>query len=231
MIKDKELGTITFRYSKRAKRMNAKINQGAVVVTLPYHFTEKTGMKFVESVRPKLREMKEKQLSNFSLRPNKELETLNFKIKIEPHDRKDYYSKLDKDILTIYYPAECDVNDAKTQYFFFDCVKFFLRKDAKQYLPNRTYELAKRFEFTYSDVKIQSSTTRWGSCSGKKNINLTLYLMLLPMHLIDYVILHELCHTREMNHSSKFWGEMDAVTGNRSSELRHELKKYAIPKW
>ena len=104
-----------------------------------------------------------------------------------------------------------------------------MRKEARRILPVRTAELATRFGFTYSGVKIQSGKTRWGSCSRGRNINLSLYLMLLPGRLIDYVILHELCHTKEMNHSDRFWQWMDRVTDSKSSELRKELKKYNMP--
>jgi predicted metal-dependent hydrolase len=53
--------------------------------------------------------------------------------------------------------------------------------------------------------------------------------MLLPAHLIDYVILHELCHTKEMNHGVNFWRWMDRVTDNKSKELRTQLKKHHMP--
>jgi len=62
-----------------------------------------------------------------------------------------------------------------------------------------------------------------------KSINLSLYLMLLTAPLIDYVILHELCHTKEMNHGIRFWKLMDKVTESKSKELRAQLKKYHMP--
>lgn len=102
-----------------------------------------------------------------------------------------------------------------------------MRAMAKRFLPNRVAELAYLYGFSkYKDVKIQSSKTRWGSCSGTNSINLSLYLMKLPDHLIDYVILHELCHTVHHNHSDKFWSLMDQVTNGKSKALRKELRNY-----
>jgi predicted metal-dependent hydrolase len=78
-------------------------------------------------------------------------------------------------------------------------------------------------------VAIRNQRTRWGSCSREKSINLSYYLMLLPPHLVDYVILHELCHTKEMNHGDKFWKWMDKVTDGQSKALRRELKTFNMP--
>ncbi|MBO4662813.1 MAG: M48 family metallopeptidase [Bacteroidaceae bacterium] len=102
----------------------------------------------------------------------------------------------------------------------------YLRKAAKQYLPIRLAELAQQFNFHYTGLKIQSSRTRWGSCSGTNSINLSLFLMRVPEHLIDYVILHELCHTVHHDHSDRFWALMDEVTGGKAKELRKQLANY-----
>ena len=100
--------------------------------------------------------------------------------------------------------------------------------EAVQYLPDRLQALAASCNFTYASVKISKSKSRWGSCSSKKNISLSLFLMKLPLHLIDYVILHELCHTIEMNHGAKFWELLDKVCAGKAKALRKELKAYRI---
>ena len=101
-----------------------------------------------------------------------------------------------------------------------------LRKEAKEYLPDRLQVLAGMHGFTYGSIRIAKSKSRWGSCSSKKNISLSLFLMQLPSHLIDYVILHELCHTVEMNHSPKFWELLDKVCDEKAKALRKELKTF-----
>ncbi len=103
-----------------------------------------------------------------------------------------------------------------------------LRKRAKQYLPLRLSSLAEIHHFHYSGVSIRKSKTRWGSCSSKKTINLSFYLMLLPEHLADYVLLHELCHTIHMNHGPEFWKLLDSVTGGRAKLLRKELRSFHL---
>lgn len=104
-----------------------------------------------------------------------------------------------------------------------------LKRKALAWLPRRLEELAGKHGFVYTRVKISRSRGRWGSCSSKASINLSLFLMLLPEHLIDYVLLHELCHTREMNHGPRFWKLMDEVTAGKSGLLRRELKTMRIP--
>lgn len=100
-----------------------------------------------------------------------------------------------------------------------------LRLRALDYLAERTAFLAKKHGFSYRRVSIRRSRSRWGSCSAENNINLSIYLMQLPSHLIDYVILHELVHTVHKNHSTAFWELLDHHTGS-AINLSREMKKY-----
>ena len=102
-----------------------------------------------------------------------------------------------------------------------------LRSEAKESLPPRLRELADLHGFQYNRVFIKNNISNWGSCSSKGNINLNLRLVTLPEELRDYVILHELCHLKYLNHGKDFHALLEKVCpGHR--ELAKELKQYRI---
>ena len=123
-------------------------------------------------------------------------------------------------------PPHADFTDEKLQSWLHKVIEESLRRNAKSILPSRLASLSKQCGLPYSSVKINSSQGRWGSCSARKDINLSYYLVLLPSHLIDYVLLHELCHTCEMNHSERFWVLLNQFTEGKALALRGELRKY-----
>jgi len=100
-------------------------------------------------------------------------------------------------------------------------------KKAKDRLISKLDELAAKYNFKYNRVFIRKQKTRWGSCSQKNNINLNAKLIRLPEELIDYVILHELVHTKIKNHSKQFWAELDKYVGSAKA-LDKRLKEYGI---
>ena len=102
-----------------------------------------------------------------------------------------------------------------------------LRRQAKAYLPGRLAELAALHGFSYNQVRIKHNVSNWGSCSVKKNINLNLNLMRLPSELQDYVMLHELCHLRHLNHGPEFHALLESVCPEHR-ELRKKLKEYRL---
>ena len=104
-----------------------------------------------------------------------------------------------------------------------------LRNAARKDLAERTARLAREYGFGYTSLRISSARTRWGSCSSRNGISLSLFLMTLPEHLRDFVILHELCHTRHHNHSEAFHALLDRCVGGRERELNRELRKWPIP--
>ena len=99
---------------------------------------------------------------------------------------------------------------------------------ARDILIRRLEELAKIHNVKYARVSIRNQKTKWGSCSAKNNISLNINLARVPDELRDYVILHELVHTRCKNHSKKFWAELDKVTGRSAKELSKKLRKYRL---
>jgi len=95
-------------------------------------------------------------------------------------------------------------------------------------LISRLEELAKIHNIKYAKVSIRNQKTKWGSCSAKNNISLNINLVRLPDQLRDYVILHELAHTRIKNHGKKFWAELDKFVGGSAKELAKKLRKYRL---
>lgn len=100
-----------------------------------------------------------------------------------------------------------------------------LKQEADQLLPQRLDQLAKKYNFSYRSVSTKRLTSRWGSCSQHADIILNIYLMQLPWHLIDYIIIHELVHTEHLNHSAAFWERFEQIMPN-AKQLRRELKQH-----
>ena len=101
------------------------------------------------------------------------------------------------------------------------------RRKARRAIIARLEELAREHGFCYGRVSVRNQKTRWGSCSSEGNINLNVNLVRLPEELRDYVLLHELVHTRIINHSARFWAELDRYVGDAKG-LRRRLKEHQL---
>ena len=100
----------------------------------------------------------------------------------------------------------------------------WLGEKAAEYIPNRVKELSQLHNFKYNSIKIKNLSSRWGSCSAKKNLSFNLKLMYFNYQVIDYVIVHELCHLKELNHSKKFWKLVEDIIPNYK-EYKIQLNK------
>lgn len=99
-----------------------------------------------------------------------------------------------------------------------------LAEEALKVIPARVEYFAKVIGVTYGKITIRNQKTRWGSCSSKGNLNFNCLLMLAPLEVLDYVVVHELCHRKQMNHSKAFWLEVEKVLPDYK-EARKWLKE------
>ena len=225
-IQDRELGLITLRWSVKAKYYALKISNGQIIAVLPAGGDEKQMLAFIEEKRPELKKALEKRPPKALLDESTDWLTKPFRLHIFRTDRLNYYMKLETGVLHIACPRETDFTKESVQCVLQDLLGRALLHEANRVLPFRLRELARIYGLTFSSVRISKTKSCWGSCNRRKEIALSRSLMLLPDHLIDYVLLHELCHTIEMSHNERFWRLMDRVTDGKAKVLRVELKKY-----
>lgn len=103
------------------------------------------------------------------------------------------------------------------------------KESARELVMRKIAEWNALYGFTVGRVSIKNQTTRWGSCSSKGNLNFNYRIALLPEHLADYIIVHELCHLKEFNHSQKFWDLVGKAIPDYAVR-REELRKIAVTK-
>jgi hypothetical protein len=85
------------------------------------------------------------------------------------------------------------------------------KKQARVVLTERIEFFARKYDFTVKKIRISSARTRWGSCSTKGTLSFTWRLVMAPLEVIDYVVVHELCHLKELNHSKSFWAQVEGI--------------------
>jgi len=108
----------------------------------------------------------------------------------------------------------------------------WLSRQAREHLIPRLQELSSATGLTYQQVFIRQQKTRWASCSRHRNISLNLKLLFLPPSLVDYVLIHELCHLAEMSHSNNFWAEVERhCPGYRKLDARLREMWKIVPRW
>lgn len=226
------IGYVTYTYKSKIKRITLRVKpDNSIHVSVPFLVSFKRVEEFVLSKKDwiisKLSENKNRAGSfaqqGFQTKYHKvELVADNSVKSILP------IKNSNSNLIEIHYPACIEPSNSALQDFTRSIVINLLRKEAKTYLPTRLAKLAAQHGFSYTRLAIRNSRTRWGSCSSRNSINLSLHLMVLPDHLIDYVILHELCHIRVKNHGTEFWKLLNTLCNGKAKELAKELKQHWI---
>jgi predicted metal-dependent hydrolase len=230
-----EVGTVQLVKNQRAKHLRITVKPFENVrVTLPNR------VSFVEAenfMRSKIDWIKKHQIKIKSAEQKRTIfdEETNFrtnkhKLIISKTGDEEITARISDGEIKVFYPVHLGVEHKSVQIIIRRVIEEALRIEAKQYIPVRVNELAVKYNFNYNKVFIKNIKSRWGSCSKKGNLNFSLHLMLLPEELIDYVILHELTHTKEHNHSKNYWAILDGIYGNAKA-VDKKLKDYRIGIW
>ncbi|GBD88604.1 WLM domain protein [bacterium BMS3Abin03] len=234
-IKLKDVGTVHLVKRPRIKNINIRVTSFKdVKVSIPAQvsFAEAEHIVHgkIEWIKKHQIKMKKLEDAKTVFNENTKFHTRAHRLIINKTGSNQITAKIFKGEINVYYPKELNVSNESVQFMIKKAIEEALRIEAKQHLPLRVKELAEKYNFKYNRLFIKNIKSRWGSCSKKGNINLSLHLMRIPVELIDYVILHELAHTVEHNHSKKFWEVLNSIYGNAKS-IDNKLKDYNISVW
>lgn len=206
VIHDDEFGAISYRRSDLARYVRLRVSEdGTVRASLPKRAPLYMIKELLESSREEIRKLiaasqaKRVQYEDGMTIGHSHRLTIRYEPVALP--KKAVHGQA----ITVVLPQSFIHTPVEAQLFISEQVKRALRREATAYLPRRLRHLADTFGFDYERERFGNQRGRWGSCSSSGTISLNVALMNLPHDVIDYVLIHELAHTRQMNHSEDFW--------------------------
>lgn len=225
------------RRSQRAQSIRLSIHPAkGLELVLPIYKSEKEGLAFLNSKRAwieKYADLLEPaniafEAARYELPYTLELKLLASHWDVRYHHRPDLTKvklcEMDKSLI-----FSGKIKDFRCC---LDPARKWIKKKAKYFLPQLLQKLSQTCQLSYKQLSFRNQKTLWGSCSAKNNISLNAKLMFLPEDMVQYVLIHELCHTVHLNHSKRFWNLVSRFEPNYKS-LRGELRKadQYVPKW
>lgn len=229
----KGVGEVKLSKNSKVQGIKLSVNSsGRILVSLSPLIPFKEAMKFVHKKKDWIVEhLRKIEDENKNLKTtfteNTKFETKNHVLRFNRKPGENVSFIISENELKFNIPPQYDFGSDFIQDAIRHGIVETLRMEAKDYLPGRLKLLADKFGFKFNQLRIKNTISRWGSCSGKNNINLSVHLMRLPDQLIDSVLLHELVHTVVKNHGKNFWDLLLKVNPNAKLHAR-ELNQYSL---
>lgn len=191
---------IEIKRNKNIKRLKIEVKEGgALLISAPLYLSESKCIEFANENAVKLHKMIERQhaLDAKKMELDGHFLYLGRKtpITFNPLQRKKYLFE------------DGALSLSKEEHF-----REFLRDEAKRVITPKTEDVASFYGVTYEKLSFRDTKSRWGSCSAKKTLNFSIRLVGAPKSVIEYVVIHEICHLKELNHSSRFWAHVAALS-------------------
>ena len=225
IIQDEEFGKVTIRRSARATQVRLRVApDGTLRASLPLYAPAFLVKRLIASSRQELRELLSQAQPTAEYIDGMRIGKSHTLI-VRPVKGPLNVTRRGQQVI-VNLPESESLNDSGVVRAVRDGIITALRVEAKSYLPKRLAFLANKFGFSYKKVRFSHASGRWGSCTSEGTISLNIALMKLPFEQIDYVLIHELAHTKQMNHSPEFWAQV-AVGDPQYKEHRKALKQEA----
>lgn len=224
-ITDDEFGIIKITKSAKASHVRIRVGtDGTLRASMPLYAPLLLVKRLLRTSRPEIRALLKEYQSISSFVDGMQIGKSHSLISRPTNGRECSVSRHGQQII-VSLPVEQAIEDPAVQARIRPVVIEALKKEAKSYLPRRLAHLAKQHGFSYQKVRFSHASGRWGSCSSNGTISLNIALMKLPFPLIDYVLVHELSHTVEMNHADTFWALVQRCDPEWRTH-RREIKKH-----
>ncbi len=226
------IGPVRIVRSSRARYLNITVKPfKGVRVSVPLGMSYKSAARIVnerkEWIKDAVRKVELIESKQEKFTKNTDNVIRNHKLVFEPKESESTSVKVINGTITVTHPKLIDPASDDVQAVVKNGIVQALRIEAAEYLPERVKMLSEKYGLVYNKLTLKNIKSRWGSCSRVNNINLSIHLMTLPDDLIDYVILHELVHTKVKNHSKKFWRELAGVCTN-AKKYDKNLRNYRV---
>lgn len=226
-VNDPQLGQIELKRFRASRTIRIKLRQdGTVYVTMPTLTPLFVVKKFISSNQKELLKARQANLETTTTKYHDQ-QTIgaSHKIILSRHTNQLKAYSVGQVIRWLIPPA-IEPESTEAQDVLRPVIRRVLDRQAKAYLPRRLQHLAKENGFSYNTVRYGNAKGRWGSCSRQGTISLNVALMNLPLEVIDYVLIHELCHTEQMNHSKEFWSMVENCLPDYKKH-RKSLRSYS----
>lgn len=220
IIQDQEFGKITVRRSAKSSQVSLKVApDGTLRASLPIYAPVFLVKRLIKNSRDELREILLKAKPGYEYVNGMQIgkshtliiQSTNLHFDVLRHGQQ----------IIVKLPTGLTINQPEIARQIRNVVISSLRIEAKSYLPKRLAYLADSHGFFYKKVRFSHASGRWGSCSSSGTISLNIALMKLPFEIIDYVIIHELAHTKQMNHGHTFWQIVASADPNYKLHRRY----------
>ena len=223
VVQFNQIGDVTFVKNRRSKSIKISVKPDrSVRVSFPFYVSASEASQFVMKNIEWITGQQQKLVTKSSLI---EIGTFQTKLHtVQITESTENKTTVNHSFIEI---RLADLNSERSKSYLENVVVGIYRFEAKKLLPPKLAELAMKHGFQFSKITIRNNKRNWGSCSSRNNISLNLQMMKLPDELIEYILLHELVHTKLKNHGPGFWQRLDELTDFKARELSKQVRKYS----